>query len=65
MTNLSQQYRGVFIGSRDMTVRLNNVIERHAIKPVVERVFEFDQAVEALELMESGKHFGKIVIRVE
>jgi NADPH:quinone reductase-like Zn-dependent oxidoreductase len=34
------------------------------IKPVVDRVFSFDQAKEAYRYMESGSHFGKVVISV-
>ena len=48
-----------------MTGRLNRIIERHEIKPVVDEVFKFDEAVEAFERIESGKQFGKVVIVVE
>jgi NADPH:quinone reductase-like Zn-dependent oxidoreductase len=34
------------------------------LKPVVDRVFTFDQAKEAYRYMESGSHFGKVVIAV-
>jgi NADPH:quinone reductase-like Zn-dependent oxidoreductase len=34
------------------------------IDPVVDRVFGFDQAIEAYRYMESGSHFGKVVIAV-
>jgi NADPH:quinone reductase-like Zn-dependent oxidoreductase len=33
--------------------------------PVVDRVVPFEQAREALPYLESGKHFGKIVIRIQ
>jgi NADPH:quinone reductase-like Zn-dependent oxidoreductase len=32
-------------------------------RPVVDRVFEFDQLHEALAHLRSGAHFGKICIR--
>lgn len=35
-----------------------------AIQPVVVRVFRFEQAQEAYTYLESGRHFGKVVIRV-
>jgi NADPH:quinone reductase len=35
-----------------------------AIKPVIDRTFELDQAMDAHRLMESGAHIGKIVLRV-
>jgi NADPH:quinone reductase-like Zn-dependent oxidoreductase len=34
------------------------------IRPVIDRVFPFAQAQEAYRYMESGSHFGKVVIDV-
>jgi NADPH:quinone reductase-like Zn-dependent oxidoreductase len=56
--------QGIFVGSRDMFEAMNRAIARHKLRPVVDRVFPFAEAVEALRYMESGAHFGKIVIRV-
>jgi NADPH:quinone reductase-like Zn-dependent oxidoreductase len=56
--------RGIFVGSRRMFEDMNKAIEQHQLKPVIDRVFEFDQAVEAYKHLESGSHFGKVVIRV-
>ena len=39
-------------------------IEVSQLHPVVDRVFPFDQAVEALKYLESGAHFGKVVIAI-
>ena len=39
-------------------------IEANAIKPVIDKVFAFDEAPAAYRHMASGAHFGKIVIRV-
>ncbi len=33
------------------------------IRPLIDRVFEFEEAPAAFELMESGDFMGKIVIR--
>jgi NADPH:quinone reductase-like Zn-dependent oxidoreductase len=38
------------------------VAEKHHLKPVVDRVVPFSEARQAYEMLESGKHFGKIVI---
>ncbi len=43
---------------------MNRAIEVAALRPVIDRVFPFDQAKEAMAHMESGAHFGKVVIRV-
>ncbi|MBZ9725699.1 zinc-binding dehydrogenase [Mesorhizobium sp. CO1-1-7] len=41
--------------------RMNQAIEALAIKPVVDRVFGFDEVLRAFEHLEKGP-FGKIVI---
>ena len=55
---------GIFVGSRAMLERLGRAIDATGIKPVVDRVFEFDQAVDAFRYMASGAHFGKVIIRM-
>jgi len=56
--------QGIFVGSRAMFEAMNRAISLASMRPVVDRVFEFDQAREAMHYMESGAHFGKICIRV-
>jgi hypothetical protein len=34
------------------------------MQPVVDQIYAFDQAREALKCIETGSHFAKIVIRV-
>jgi NADPH:quinone reductase-like Zn-dependent oxidoreductase len=55
---------GIFVGSRRMLEDLMRFAEAVNLKPVVDRVFTFDQAREAYRHMESGSHFGKVVIAV-
>jgi len=56
--------QGIFIGSREMFENMNARISESDLKPVIDRKFDFEQAKEALEYMESGSHFGKIVIGI-
>jgi NADPH:quinone reductase-like Zn-dependent oxidoreductase len=56
--------QGIFVGSREMFEAMIRAIALHQLRPVVDRVFPFAEAVEALRYMESGAHFGKIVIRL-
>lgn len=56
--------QGIFVGSRQMFEDLNAFITKERLMPVVDRIFEFDQAAKALKYMESGSHFGKIVVRI-
>ena len=62
MKNVRMQ--GIFVGSRDMFEAMNRAIAAAQLRPVVDRVFPFEEAREAMHYMESGAHFGKICIRV-
>ena len=55
--------QGVYVGSRAHFEGMNRAITAHRLVPVVDRVFAFDQAREAFAKIESGSHFGKIVIQ--
>jgi NADPH:quinone reductase-like Zn-dependent oxidoreductase len=55
--------QGIFVGSRVMFEAMNKAIAQHRLQPVVDRVFAFDEVQAALRHMESGAHFGKIVIK--
>jgi NADPH:quinone reductase-like Zn-dependent oxidoreductase len=55
--------QGIFVGSRTMFESMNRAIDAAKLRPVVDRVFSFDKANEALAYMESGAHFGKVVIQ--
>ncbi|HEV3138480.1 MAG TPA: NAD(P)-dependent alcohol dehydrogenase, partial [Pirellulales bacterium] len=61
MRNIRVQ--GIFVGSREMFEAMNRAIALHHMKPVVDRVFPFGEAVEAFRYMDSGAHFGKVAIR--
>jgi len=56
--------QGIGVGSRRMFEELNKAIETNGIKPVVDRVFPFEAAVEAFLYQGSGTLFGKVVITV-
>ena len=56
--------RGIFVGSRAMFEAMNRAIELARLRPIVDRVFEFSHAADALRHLESGAHFGKVVVRV-
>jgi NADPH:quinone reductase-like Zn-dependent oxidoreductase len=53
---------GIFVGSREMFESLNRAIALHKTKPVIDRVFPFADAVAAYRHLQSGSHFGKVVI---
>ncbi len=57
--------QGIFVGSREMFEAMNRAIAAHSLRPVVDRVFPFSEACEAMHYMESGAHFGKVCIQVQ
>ncbi|HMG35042.1 MAG TPA: NAD(P)-dependent alcohol dehydrogenase [Blastocatellia bacterium] len=61
MQNICVQ--GMLVGNRDGFEAMNRAIALHRIRPVIDRVFSFDEAPEAFKYMSSGSHFGKICIR--
>ncbi len=57
--------QGVFVGSRAMFEAMNRAIAVHQLRPGVDRVFPFEEARAAYRYLESGAHFGKVVLRLE
>ena len=55
---------GIFVGNRVMLERMNAAIEVNGMKPVVDKAFAFDEALDAYRYQQSGAHFGKVVIRI-
>ena len=55
---------GILVGSRKMFEDMNRAITLNHLKPIIDRVFAFDEIGEALNHMQDGAHFGKIVIRI-
>ncbi len=56
--------QGVYVGSVRMLQELADAFSSAGIAPVMDHVFPFAQAQDALRYMASGDHFGKIVIEV-
>jgi NADPH:quinone reductase-like Zn-dependent oxidoreductase len=55
---------GIWVGNRKSLEQLTHLVDLAGIQPVVDRVFPFDKAIQAYEYLESGRHFGKVVIQV-
>jgi NADPH:quinone reductase-like Zn-dependent oxidoreductase len=52
------------MAGREMLEGFLRAMEHGTMRPVVDRIFPFEQAVEAVRYMESGDHIGKVVIRI-
>jgi NADPH:quinone reductase-like Zn-dependent oxidoreductase len=54
----------IYVGSRADFEAMNAFIVEHDLHPVIDRVFEFEEAAAAFDLMANGDYMGKIVVRV-
>ena len=52
----------IAVGSRAQFNSMNRAVAMHRLRPVIDRVFPFREAVEAFRYYEAGSYFGKIVI---
>ena len=59
-----QSVTGIYVGSRADFEAMNRFIAEHKIRPVVDRVFPFEDAAKAYDFMDNGSYVGKIVIKV-
>ena len=55
---------GIYVGSRAMFEALNRHLSANAIKPVIDRTFPFAEAKVAYRHLQSGSHFGKVVVTI-
>jgi NADPH:quinone reductase-like Zn-dependent oxidoreductase len=60
----SVRLQGLLVGSRATFEAMNRAITAHTLRPVIDRVFPFQDASAALAHLGSGAHIGKIVISV-
>ncbi len=44
---------------------ITNYIETGLIKPIIDRVFPFEDAQQAMEYAESGRAKGKIIVKIK
>lgn len=56
--------RGLFVGGREHFEGLLRAVDASGIRPVVDRVFPFDEAPAAFEYLRSARHVGKVVISI-
>jgi len=56
--------QGISVGSMQMFEAMNRAIAVNGMKPVIDKVFPFEQAKDAFRHLQSATHVGKVVIRV-
>lgn len=52
----------ISVGSRAYFEAVNRAIALHEVRPVIDRMFPFDEVPDAYRHFESRAHFGKVVI---
>lgn len=55
---------GIYVGSREAFEQFIRFLDATRIKPIIDKVFDFADTPAAYEYMESGAHFGKVVIAI-
>jgi len=61
----SLHLNGIYVGSRAMFQRMLTAFTVNQVHPIIDRVFPFADARDAYAHLQSGAHFGKIVITME
>jgi NADPH:quinone reductase-like Zn-dependent oxidoreductase len=64
MVMQQQRLQGVTVGSIEDLGAMCNAIAVNGIRPVIDRIFAFDQVKDAFAHMASGAHFGKVAIAI-
>jgi zinc-binding alcohol dehydrogenase/oxidoreductase len=56
---------GSSLGTREELRQVLSFLETSRAKPTVDQIFPLRDAATAQQRMENGKHFGKIVLRMD
>lgn len=57
-------FRNITVGDRAGLLALSRAVAATGVRPMIDRVFGFDEAKAAFAHLERGAHVGKVVIRV-
>ena len=60
----SIRLQGVYVGSRRMFEDMNAALTLNRVHPVIDQVFEFEDARAAYHTMRGAGHFGKLVVKI-
>lgn len=47
-----------------MFEEMNRALEIREVRPVIDKVFKWEDTIEAYRYLNSGKHFGKVCIEL-
>jgi NADPH:quinone reductase-like Zn-dependent oxidoreductase len=57
--------RRIAVGSRADFEAMNRAVRAHRMRPVIDRVLPFDEAVQAYRYFRDGNPFGKVVVELQ
>jgi len=60
----SIRLQGIYCGSKHMLENLNRALIASDVKPVVDKVYSFDDARQSYHDMRAANHFGKLVVEI-
>ena len=60
----SIRLQGVYVGNRRMFEDMNAAFSLNRLHPVIDQVFDFEDAPAAFHAMRAAGHFGKLVVKV-
>jgi len=64
LMGLGASATGIYVGSRADFEAMNRFMTEHKIRPLIDKVFPFEEAPQAFDLMDNGSYLGKIVIKL-
>ena len=59
----SIRLQGVYVGNRRMFEDMNSAFALNQLRPIVDHMFDFEDARNAFHAMRAAGHFGKLVVR--
>ena len=60
-----QRIQGVTVGPVEDLQAMATAITAFQMRPIIDRVFPFQDSKKAFDYMSAGKHFGKITIAID
>ncbi len=62
LLNKTASARGVYVGSRADYQRMSAFIDQHRVRPVIDKVFPFDQFDAALAHLRDSNSIGRVIL---
>ena len=64
LLGMGARVTGIYVGSRADFEAMNRFMSEHKIRPLIDKVFPFEESPQAFDLMDNSSYLGKIVIKL-